>query len=176
MSAPAVRELVTSLRARIERNDMLEVGQQAPDFTLVNQRGESVTLSQYRGSKNVMLVFYPWAFTGVCTGELGSIRDRISDFDNDDTVTLAVSCDAKFSLRVFADREGYTFQLLSDHWPHGATAQAYGVFVEAKGAAKRGTFIIDKAGILRWAVVNEISDARDPGEYKRVLSGLNAAA
>jgi peroxiredoxin len=154
---------------------MIEVGQQAPDFTLVNQHGESVTLSQYRGHKNVVLVFYPWAFTGVCTGELCSIRDRMGDFDNDDTVTLAVSCDAKFSLRVFAEQEGYKFQLLADHWPHGAAAQAYGVFVEAKGAAKRGTFIIDKAGIVRWSVINEIGDARDPDEYEKVLSGLNVA-
>ncbi len=155
---------------------MIEVGQEAPDFTLPNQHGESVTLSQYRGSKNVVLVFYPWAFTGVCTGELCSIRDRMGDFDNDDTVTLAVSCDTKFSLRVFAEQEGYKFQLLADHWPHGAAAQAYGVFVGAKGAAKRGTFIIDKAGVVRWIVINEIGDARDPDEYERVLSGLHAAA
>lgn len=155
---------------------MIEVGQEAPDFTLANQHGESVTLSQYRGDKNVVLVFYPWAFTGVCTGELCSIRDRMGDFDNDDTVTLAVSCDAKFSLRVFAEQEGYKFQLLADHWPHGAAAQAYGVFVEAKGASKRGTFIIDKTGIVRWSVINEIGDARDPDEYEKVLSGLNVAA
>jgi len=155
---------------------MVEAGQPAPDFTLVNQHGQEVTLSQYRGTKNVVLVFYPWAFTGTCTGELCSIRDRISDFDNDDTVTLAVSCDAKFSLRVFSDREAYTFQLLSDHWPHGATAKAYGVFVEDKGAAKRGTFIIDKQGIVRWSVINEIGQARDPEEYQQVLSGLTAAA
>jgi peroxiredoxin len=155
---------------------MVEVGQQAPDFTLVNQHGESVTLSQYRGTKSVVLVFYPWAFSGTCTGELCSIRDRMSDFDNDDTVTLAVSCDTKFSQRVFSDRDGYTFDLLSDHWPHGATAQAYGVFVQEKGAAKRGTFIIDKDGIVRWSVINEIGDARDPDEYQRVLSGLTAAA
>ena len=155
---------------------MIEVGQEAPDFTLANQHGESVTLSQYRGDKNVVLVFYPWAFTGVCTGELCSIRDRMGDFDNDDTVTLAVSCDAKFSLRVFAEQEGYKFQLLADHWPHGAAAQAYGVFVEAKGAAKRGTFIIDKSGIVRWSVINEIGSARDPDEYEKVLSELNVAA
>jgi mycoredoxin-dependent peroxiredoxin len=155
---------------------MVEVGQQAPDFTLVNQHGESVTLSQYRGTKNVVLVFYPWAFSGTCTGEMCSIRDRMSEFDNDDTVTLAVSCDAKFSLRAFSDRDGYSFHLLSDHWPHGATAQAYGVFVQEKGAAKRGTFIIDKDGNVRWLVINEIGDARDADEYQRVLSGLSAAA
>lgn len=155
---------------------MVQVGQVAPDFTLANQHGESVTLSQYRGSKNVVVVFYPWAFTGVCTGELGSIRDRLGEFDNDDTVTLAISCDARFSLRVFAEREGYPFQLLADHWPHGATAKAYDVFVEAKGAAKRGTFIIDKAGVVRWSIINEISDARDLDEYQQVLHSLREAA
>ena len=154
---------------------MIEVGQQAPDFTLVNQHGESVTLSQYRGDKNVVLVFFPWAFSGNCSGELCSIRDRMGDFDNEDTVTLAVACDTKFSLRVFAERDGYQFQLLSDHWPHGAAAQAYGVFVEDKGAAKRGTFIIDKAGIVRWTVINGIGEPRDPDEYEKVLSGLNVA-
>ncbi len=151
---------------------MVDVGQQAPDFTLKNHHGEAVTLSQYRGGKNVVLVFYPWAFTGVCTGELCEIRDRIESYDNDDTVTLAVSCDATFSLRVFADQEKYTFQLLSDFWPHGAVAQEYGVFVEAKGAAKRGTFIIDKEGVVRWTVIHEIGDARDPDEYEKVLASL----
>ena len=153
---------------------MPEIGQPAPEFTLPNHHGESVTLSQYRGSKNVVLVFYPWAFTGTCTGELRSIRDRIVDFDNADTVTLAVSCDAKFSLRVFSDQEAYTFQLLSDHWPHGEVAQRYGVFVSVKGAAKRGTFIIDKAGMLAWSVINEIGAARDADEYRLVLAGLGA--
>ena len=153
---------------------MIEVGQEAPDFTLANQHGESVTLSQYRGDKNVVLVFYPWAFTGVCTGELCSIRDRMGDFDNDDTVTLAVSCDAKFSLRVFAEQEGYKFQLLADHWPHGAVAQAYGVFVEAAGAAQRGTFIIDRAGVLRWLTILGIDEERDAGEYAQVLEGLRS--
>ena len=148
---------------------MVQVGQEAPDFTLANQHGESVTLSQYRGSKNVVVVFYPWAFTGVCTGELGSIRDRVGEFDNDDTVTLAISCDARFSLRVFAEREGYPFQLLADHWPHGATAKAYDVFVEAKGAAKRGTFIIDKDGVVQSQVVNNLPLGRNIDETLRTL-------
>jgi mycoredoxin-dependent peroxiredoxin len=150
----------------------IEVGQPAPDFSLPNQHGEPITLSSFRGEKNVVVVFYPWAFTGVCTGELCELRDRIATFDNDETVTLAISCDAKFSLRIFAEREGYTFNLLSDHWPHGAAAQAYGVFNEKAGAALRGTFIIDREGIVRYAVVNAIPDARDPGEYEKVLASL----
>jgi mycoredoxin-dependent peroxiredoxin len=150
----------------------VEVGQPAPDFSLPNQHGEPITLSSFRGEKNVVVVFYPWAFTGVCTGELCELRDRIAAFDNDETVTLAISCDAKFSLRIFAEREGYTFNLLSDHWPHGAAAQAYGVFNETAGAATRGTFIIDREGIVRYSVINAIPDARDPSEYEKVLASL----
>ena len=151
----------------------IEVGQEAPEFTLRDHHGHPTTLSSFRGSKNVVLVFYPWAFTGVCTGELCEIRDRIASFDNDDTVTLAVSCDAQFSLRIFAEREGYTFPLLSDFWPHGEVARAYGIFDEHAGAAIRGTFVIDKQGIVRYAVVNQIPDARDPAEYEKALAALD---
>ena len=151
----------------------IEVGQKAPEFTLRDHHGHPTTLSSFRGSKNVVLVFYPWAFTGVCTGELCEIRDRIASFDNDDTVTLAVSCDAQFSLRIFAEREGYTFPLLSDFWPHGEVARAYGIFDEHAGAAIRGTFVIDKQGIVRYAVVNQIPDARDPAEYEKALAALD---
>jgi peroxiredoxin len=151
---------------------MVEVGHEAPDFTLVDQHGQRVTLSGFRGRKNVVLLFYPWAFSSTCTGELCVIRDRLPTFDNDDTVTLAVSIDSKYALRVFADQERYTFPLLADSWPHGAVARAYEVFVEDRGAARRGTFIIDKAGVVRWSVVLGIDEARDADEYARVLAGL----
>jgi mycoredoxin-dependent peroxiredoxin len=151
---------------------MVDVGQEAPDFTLVNQHGEEVSLSSFRGSKNVVLLFFPYAFSGTCTGELCEIRDRLPTFQNDDTVTLAVSVDQKFAQRAFAEREGYTFPLLADFWPHGATAKAYGVFDETKGAALRGTFIIDKAGVVRWSVVHPIGEARDADEYEKVLATL----
>ena len=151
---------------------MVDVGQLAPDFTLVNQHGQPVTLSQYRGDKNVVVTFYPWAFTSTCTGELCAIRDRVENFDNDDTVTLAISCDSKFALRVFAEQEHYTFQLLSDFWPHGAVAREYGVFVEEKGAAKRGTFIVDKEGVVRWSVTHEIGERRDSDDYEKALAEL----
>lgn len=151
---------------------MIEPGQPAPDFSLVNQHGETITLSQYRGSKNVLLVFFPYAFTGRCTGELGEIRDRLEVFDNDDTVTLAVSVDSKFVQRVYADQEGYSFSLLADFWPHGQVAQQYGVLVEQAGAAKRGSFVIDKAGIVRWTVVHEIGQSRDTAEYETALKSL----
>jgi peroxiredoxin len=150
----------------------IDVGQEAPDFTLPSQHGEPITLSSYRGQKNVVLIFFPWAFSGICTGELCEISDRIETLDNDDTVTLAVSCDPKFALRVFAEREGYTFHLLSDHWPHGTATQAYGVFNDEAGCGNRGTFIIDKAGVVRYAIMQGIGDARDPGEYEKVLASL----
>ncbi|MFI5100251.1 MAG: peroxiredoxin [Actinomycetes bacterium] len=153
---------------------MIEIGHEAPDFTLLDQHGESVSLSQFRGSKNVLLLFYPYAFSSTCTGELCTIRDRVTAFDNDETVTLAVSIDHKYTLRAFADQEGYTFPLLADFWPHGAVATAYGVFVEAKGAAKRGTFIIDKAGIVRWSVIHEMGEARDADDYEKALAALPA--
>ncbi len=151
---------------------MVEIGRAAPDFTLSDQHGESVTLSQFRGSNNVVLLFYPYAFSRTCTGELCVIRDRPTSFDNDETVTLAVSVDHKYTLRAFADHEGYTFRLLADFWPHGAVAKEYGVFVEEKGAAKRGTFIIDKDGVVRWSVIHGMGEARDADEYEKVLADL----
>jgi mycoredoxin-dependent peroxiredoxin len=150
----------------------IEVGQQAPDFTLPNQHGEPVTLSAFRGRKNVVVVFYPWAFTTVCTGELCELSDRLATFVNDDTVTLPISCDTKFSLRIFAEREGYDFSLLSDFWPHGEVARSFGVFNDKAGVAVRGTFIIDRSGTIRYSVVNAIPDARDPSEYEAVLASL----
>ena len=150
----------------------VEAGQEAPDFTLRDQNGSEVTLSAFRGDKNVVLVFYPFAFSGTCTTELCSVRDRLPEFDNDDTVTLAVSCDTVFTQKIFAEKEGYTFQLLSDFWPHGATAQKYGIFLEERGTALRATFIIDKQGIVQWSVVHGLGEARDADEYAKVLASL----
>jgi len=151
----------------------VEVGDKAPDFTIKDQHKQEVTLSDFRGQKNVVLLFYPFAFTGVCTGELCAIRDEQADFDNDDVVTLGVSTDTVHALRIFAEQEKLDYPLLSDHWPHGEVAKAYGVFDEKLGAAVRGTFIIDKEGIVRWKVVNAIPDARDQSEYKKALSSLS---
>jgi len=148
------------------------VGTKAPDFELKNQHGETVRLSDFRGEKNVVLLFYPFAFTGVCTGELCALRDELPKFVNDDVQLLAVSTDAPFSLRVFAEREGLEYPLLSDFWPHGAASRAYGVFDEEKGCAVRGTFIIDKEGMVRWTVVNALPDARDLDDYVKALETM----
>ncbi len=150
----------------------LEIGQPAPDFTLRNQHGESVTLSDFNGKQHVAVVFYPFAFSGVCTGELCEIRDSIADFSDEDTAVLAVSCDPMFSLRAFADQEGLEFQLLSDFWPHGEVSKAYGVFNEQLGCSARATFIVDKSGVLRWYVENEIPQARNLDDYRKALVSL----
>ncbi|MBC2874061.1 MULTISPECIES: peroxiredoxin [Streptomyces] len=150
----------------------IDVGTEAPDFALKNQHGETVRLSDFRGEKNVVLLFYPFAFTGVCTGELCALRDELPTFVNDDVQLLAVSNDAPFSLRVFAEQEKLDYPLLSDFWPHGEVSRAYGVFDEEKGCAVRGTFIIDKQGVVRWTIVNGLPDARDLNEYTRELAAL----
>ncbi|MFM8894770.1 MAG: peroxiredoxin [Actinomycetales bacterium] len=150
----------------------IEAGAIAPDFTLSNQNGEKVTLSDYRGKKNVVVMFYPFAFTGVCTGELCTLRDSYVDFVNDDTEVLSISCDPAYSLKVFAEKEGLTHHLLSDFWPHGKVATDYGVFLAEKGFATRGTFIIDKQGVVAWSVVNGPGEARDTDAYRAALAAL----
>jgi peroxiredoxin len=148
------------------------VGQPAPDFTLTNQYGQKVTLSDFRGVKNVLLMFYPAAFTSTCTAELCALRDRAVDFENDDTAVLSVSCDNVGSLKAYSMTENLTHSLLSDFWPHGEVSRAYGVFIEPKGVATRGSFVIDKAGVVRWAVVNHPREARRADEYAAVLASL----
>ncbi|MFI0370997.1 peroxiredoxin [Actinomadura sp. 1N219] len=159
----------------------VEVGDVAPDFELKDQHGTPVKLSSFRAAdqggrgKNVVLVFYPLAFSGVCTGELCQIRDELPTLGGDsadDVQVLAVSVDSMYALRAWADQEKYQFPLLADFWPHGGTAQRYGVFDETKGLALRGTFIIDTEGVVRWKVVNAIPDARDIDEYRKALAGI----
>ena len=151
----------------------VNVGDEAPDFELPDQNRQPVRLSSYRGRKNVVVVFYPLAFTGTCQSELCEIRDSIADFDSDDVQTLAISVDSAAVHKQWAKEQGYTFPLLADFWPHGAVAQAYGVFEASAGLALRGTFIIDKQGTVVYRVVNAIPQARDAQEYRSVLTGLS---
>jgi len=150
----------------------VEVGQQAPDFELSDQHAKPVRLSSFRGVKNVVLVFYPLAFSEVCSGELCALRDDFPEVDGDEVELLTVSVDSTYAHRVWADREGFEFGLLSDFWPHGDVARRYGVFNEGRGIAVRGTFIIDKDGIVRWKVVNPTPQARDIADYQKALAAL----
>jgi peroxiredoxin len=150
----------------------LTIGTPSPDFTLMDQHGTAVTLSSFKGSKNVVILFYPFAFSGICTGELCSLRDDLGSFQNDDVQLLAISCDPMYAQRAFAEQEGYKFPVLADFWPHGQAAKAYGVFDEARGCAVRGTFIVDKNGNLAWQIINGLGDARNLVEYKNALASL----
>jgi peroxiredoxin len=154
----------------VARTEPLQVGEVAPDVALRDADRRLVRLSEHAAGRAAVVVFYPWAFTGVCTGELCAIRDRLPELDNDRSVTVAISCDAPATLRAFADREGYTFPLLSDHWPHGSVSRAFGVFDERAGAAVRGTFVLDPDRVVRWRVVNAIPDAREIDEYLAALA------
>ena len=150
----------------------IEIGQTAPEFALKDQSGAVVSLSDFAGQKAVALVFYPFTFTGVCEGELCSLRDDIARYESAGVQVLAVACDSRFAQAKWAQEQGYTFPLLSDFWPHGAVAKSYGVFDEKLGAATRGTFIIDKNGVVRWKVINPIPQARDIADYQKALAEL----
>ena len=150
----------------------IAVGDEAPDFALKDQHGRTVRLADLRGRKAALVVFYPWAFTGVCGGELHAMQDDLTALASDDLELVTVSTDSMYALRAFADKEGFTFPLLSDFWPHGAVARAYGVLHEDIGIALRGTFLVDRDGVVRWTVVNDIPDARDVEDYKRAIAAL----
>ena len=150
----------------------VEVGSKAPDFTLNDLNREKVSLEALRSGKNVLLVFYPFAFSGTCQGELCQVRDEIAEFQNDTVQVVGISVDAPFSLKAWAQQQGYTFPLLSDFWPHGEVAKAYGVFNEAAGMANRGTFLIDTTGVVRFAEVNGPGEARDQSAWKKAIAAL----
>lgn len=151
---------------------MIEVGQTAPDFTLRDQNREAFTLSAYRGNKAVLIVFYPFAFTGICTSELNRIREQLPIFQNDDVQVITISCDSVYSQKVFSLREDLEFPLLADHWPHGEVAQRYGVFNAEGGFANRGTFLVDRAGVVRFAEMNAIGEGRDPDTWIAAIKSL----
>ncbi|HWI42054.1 MAG TPA: peroxiredoxin [Nocardioides sp.] len=151
----------------------IELGSPAPDFTLRDQFGQDVTLSSYRGQKAVALVFYPFAFSGVCTGEMSGIRARLDEFLTFDTEVLGISCDPVYALRAFSDSDGLNFALVSDFWPHGEVARAYGVFDEEAGCPERSSYVIGKDGRVAWSVHHDKMKPRDLQEH---LDHLRAAA
>jgi peroxiredoxin len=148
------------------------IGQPAPVFTLRDQHGREQSLAPRAGSRNVLLVFYPFAFTGVCSGEMLALQEHLAEWDAHSVDVLAVSCDPVPSLRAFADHAGLEIPLLSDFWPHGKVARSYGAFDDTLGAAGRATYLIDQSGIVRWSVSSAIADPRDVNEYLTAVGGL----
>jgi peroxiredoxin (alkyl hydroperoxide reductase subunit C) len=155
---------------------MLDIGSVAPDFTLRDQNREEIQLSAFRGDRAVLLVFYPLAFTSTCTGELCTVRDDLAIYQNDHVQVLAISVDSTYSHKIFAEREGYEFPLLSDFWPHGGVAQEYGAFNDQAGFANRGTFLIDTEGVIRFAEMNPPGEGRDAQKWRDAIEELVGSA
>lgn len=147
------------------------VGEIAPDFELVNQHGESVRRADLAGGP-ALLVFFPLVLTPVCEQELGDLAERQATWDAQGARVVGLSVDHRYSLREAADRLGVEFDLLSDFWPHGEVARAYGAFDETRGHATRTTFVLDGGGRVRSIVASDRLTPRDVGEYERALASM----
>ena len=131
-------------------------GEQAPDFDLEEAWNlPRVRLANFRGKRNVLLVFHPFAFTAICREEALDLQENLASFHNAETDVIFVSCDTSAARQAWRQELGVTYSFASDFWQHGATARAYGVFDEATGAPRRGTFLIDKDGVVIWTLVTD---------------------
>jgi mycoredoxin-dependent peroxiredoxin len=136
-------------------------GDQAPEFDLEVRRGERVRLADFRGRRNVLLVFHPLAFTAVCEEEALDLQEHLDAFDAAETDVVLVSCDSSAARQAWREKLGATYTFASDFWPHGEAARAYGVFDEQTGTPVRGTFLIDKDGVVIWTLVNDGDTRRE---------------
>lgn len=152
----------------------VDVGMEAPDFELRDSEGGKTKLSDYRSAKNVILVFYPAAFSPGCQNEFCTLRDDNPDLENEDTAVIGVSTDGPWSLAAWKREQSFPNIFVADYWPHGAVAQAYGVFDERFGVAIRGTFVIDKRGIVRYLERNSAKELRDQTAWRKALADIEA--
>ena len=151
----------------------LKVGDTAPDFTLANINGNKVTLSDFRGKKNVVLAFFPFAFSGTCSAQMPSYEAELSRFQSLDTEVIGISMDASHALAAWAKQLGLTFPLLSDFYPQGAVVDAYGVRHMA-GMPERALIVIDKNGVVQWVHVHRpTGEAPDNEELFEILRKLS---
>ena len=151
----------------------LSVGDVAPEFSLPDQDRQVVSLADLRGTP-VLLVFYPFAFSRICTGELCQLRDELATYTDAGVRVLAISTDPAPTLKAWREQESFDFALLSDFWPHGAVAQAYDVFNDRAGMAVRGTFLLDAEGRVTFTEVNGPGDAREQSGWKDAVAQLAA--
>ena len=153
----------------------LNIGDTAPDFTLFNTEKQAINLSAYQG-KNVVVLFFPLAFTSTCTAELCGVRDDISNYSKMDAEILAISVDSPFTLGKFKEEQGLNFNLLSDF--NKEVSSAYGSIYESfvldmKGVSKRSAFLVDRSGVIRYAeVLEKASDVPNLDALKEVLKTL----
>ena len=139
----------------------VRTGDKAPEFDFEEKAGHRVRLSDYNGRRNVLLVFHPFAFTPVCEEEARDLQENMPSFESAETDVVLVSCDSAPARQAWKEKLGLTYTLASDFWPHGEAARAYGVFDETRGAPVRGTFLIDKNGVVVWSLVNDADTRRD---------------
>lgn len=151
---------------------VLEVGAIAPDFTLSDQHGEELTLSELVAEGPVALVFFPLAFSGICTGELCELRDNLQVFEDSKVRLVGISVDSVFALKAWAQAEGYEFSILSDFWPHGAVSKEYGVFIEERGIATRATLVIGAGRTVLASFETAPGEARDFGAYREAIAAI----
>jgi mycoredoxin-dependent peroxiredoxin len=150
----------------------IEIGQEAPDFELSDSEGGKTKLSDYRGKKNVLLLFYPLAFSPVCTTEFCALRDVNDDIQSDETEVIGISVDSRWTLMAWKEAEKFANKFVADFWPHGEVARKYGVFVEERGTTLRGSFLIDKKGVVRWMEVKPTIEARDQDAWRKAIADL----
>lgn len=151
---------------------VLHVGAIAPDFTLSDQHGEELTLSELVESGPVAIVFFPLAFSGICTGELCELRDNIAVFADSKVRLVGISVDSVHALRAWATQEDYEFSILSDFWPHGAVARSFDAFVEERGIATRATVIVGEGLKVLASFETSPGEARDFSAYREVITAL----
>src|SRR5918995_5525384 len=132
---------------------MIGTGSKAPGFDLEVERSERVRLSDFRGERNVLLVFHPFAWTPVCEEEALDLQANLPAFESAETEVILVSCDPSAARQAWREKLQLEYTLASDFWPHGAAAMTYDVFNEGRGAPVRGTFLIDKDGSVIWSLV-----------------------
>lgn len=149
---------------------MIETGSEAPDFDLRVDKSTRVRLSDFRGRRNVLLVFHPFSFTPVCDEEARDLQENQAAFESAETDVVLVSCDSAPVRQAWKRALELTYTLASDFWPHGEASKAYGVFDDSSGAPVRGTFLIDKDGVVVWSLVNE-----DNARREELVSGPLAA-
>lgn len=151
----------------------ISTGDTAPDFTLADTEGNQVTLSSFQGDRSVTLVFIPFAFTGVCEGELCELRDNLNTFNSAANEVLAITCDRSPSLKEWKSQQGFQFPMLSDGWPHGEVAKAYGCFNEDLGCAERLTVVVDSDGTVTDTFASgSLGEARPLSNYTDALAKL----